>query len=95
MAGLSSLFWLGLAVVFAVLAITSTKHYLDFRENFDKARYHNIRHKVTSEYKKSVEAIELKTESGLQRKLLVDLIPLESIGFIVAMIGAVLTYYGL
>ena len=93
MAGLSSLFWLGLALVFAVLTVLSVSHYRNFRKAVDRVRYKNVN--VTDEYRKFCEELDRKSETGLQARLLVDMIPLETIGFIAALIGAVLTYYGL
>jgi hypothetical protein len=93
---LSSFVWIGLAIVFGALAIASTKHYYTYRSKLDDLLYKNIKDKVTPEYKKFIEEeIGSKSEAGLQGRLLATMIPIEVVGFLVAMIGAVLTYCGL
>jgi hypothetical protein len=93
---LSSIVWVGLAVVFGGLAIASAKHYWSYRRNLGDLLYKNIKDKVTPEYRKFVEEeIGSKSEAGLQGRLLAAMIPIEIVGFLVAMIGAFLTYCGL
>ena len=90
---MSSFFWLGLALVFAILTALSARHYRNFRKAVDHVRYRDVN--VSDEYRKFCEELDKKSETGLQGRLLVSMIPLEIVGFIVAMIGAILTYCGL
>ena len=82
------LFWAGLATVFLVLAFLSLRHYRSFQKAIDYLRFRDI--EVTDEYKKFCAELDKKSETGLQSKLLADMIPIEIAGFIAAMIGAIL-----
>ncbi len=50
---------------------------------------------MTDEYVKFCDELDKKSETGLQGRLLVGMIPLEIVGFVAALVGAILTYYGL
>jgi hypothetical protein len=82
------LVWGGLAIVFLVLAVLSSRHYRNYRKARDWLRFRDAN--VTDEYRKFCDELDEKSETGLQSRLLADMIPLEIVGFIVALIGAIM-----
>ena len=83
---LKPVFWGGLAIVFAVLAFVSSRHYYHYQKARDWVRYRDTH--VTDEYRKFCDDLDKKSETGLQSQLLAKMIPLEIAGFIAALIGA-------